>query len=180
MRKYIMLTMGLFRLLKEIIINMGSLKIKGIKYFIGSKTKIWTLNGGICDLGKKTWISDFCKFESNGGIIKLGYNNFFNSNCKLVSLNEINIGNNNLFGPNVIIVDHIHNYKNENKLICKQGFSSEKVNIGSNIWLCANVVVTKGVTISDGIVVAANSVVSNNLYIKGIYAGNPAILVKKI
>lgn len=180
MRKYITIVIGLLRLLKELIINAGKLKIHGIKYCIGSKVKFWLHSNGSCDLGTKTWLTDFCCFEANGGTIRLGFNNFFNSNCKLVAVNEITIGDNNLFGPNVIIVDHKHNYSDVNELICNQGFSAAPVRIRSNIWICANVVITQGVTIGDHVVVAANSVVSRDLTEKGLYAGNPAVLVKKL
>lgn len=179
MRKYLMIGLGLLRLIKEIILNGGKLKVHGYKYYIGIQVKFWLHSSGICDLGRKTWITDFCSFESNGGKITLGFNNFFNSNCKLVSMNEITIGDNNLFGPNVVIVDHKHNYSDVETLICKQGFDSAPVKLGSDIWICANVVITQGVTIADHIVVAANSVVSKDLTEKGVYAGSPAVLVKK-
>ena len=81
---------------KEEFIN-NAIKIHGYKYYIGSKIKFWLHSGGIFDIGRKTWFSDFCCFEANGGKIKLGFNNFFNSNCKLVSINKITIGDNNLF-----------------------------------------------------------------------------------
>lgn len=180
MRKHFMIAFGILRLLKEFIINAGKLKIHGIKYCIGSKVKFWLHSNGTCDLGRKTWLTDFCCFESNSGKIKLGYNNFFNSNCKLVSINEISIGDNNLFGPNVVIVDHKHNYDDLNKSICKQGFSSAPVRLGSDIWICANVVITQGVTIEDHIIVAANSVVSKDLLEPGVYAGCPAKKIKDL
>lgn len=179
MRKYITIGLGLIILLKEIILNGNNLRIHGYKYSIGRNVKIWLHSGGKCDLGSRTWLSDNCSFEANGGKIYLGLNNFFNSNCKVVSLNEITIGDNNLFGPNVIIVDHKHNYEDISQAICSQGFASAPVKLGSDIWICANVVITQGVTITDHVVVAANSVVSNDLSEKGIYAGCPAKLVKK-
>lgn len=180
MRKYITILVGLIRLIKELTFNIGKLKINGYKYYIGSKVKFWIHSGGNCDLGIKTWFSDLCFFESNGGKIKLGYNNFFNTNCRIVSMNEIAIGDNNLFAPNVVIVDHKHNYEDINNLICKQGFSSAPIHIGSDVWICANVVITQGVTIRDHIIVAANSVVSKDLLEPGVYAGCPAKLVKKL
>ncbi|MBY0145121.1 acyltransferase [Neobacillus niacini] len=180
MRKYIMICIGLLKLFNKMIINLGRLKTNGIKYFIGKNVKFWIHSGGNCDIGIKTWFSDFCSFEANGGNIRLGYNNFFNTNCRVIAMNDISIGDNNLFGPNVVIVDHKHEYSNPNDLICKQGMSSASVKIGSDIWVCANVVITKGVTIGNRIVVAANSVVSNDLLEPGVYAGSPAKMVKKL
>ena len=180
MRKNLKIFFGLLRLLWEIIANGGKLIVHDYKYYIGNNVKFLLNSGGYCDLGKKTWLTDFCYIEANGGKITLGVNNFFNSNCKLVSLNEIKIGDNNLFGPNVIIVDHKHNYQDREKLICKQGFSSAPVILGSDIWICANVVITEGVTITDHVIVSANSVVSNDLLESGLYAGTPAKLIKRL
>lgn len=179
MRKYLMIIFGVFRLLKELALNNGKLKVHGYKYFIGSKVKFWIHGGGTCDLGTKTWLTDFCFFEANGGSIKLGYNNFFNSNCKIVSMDRVEIGDNNLFGPNIVIVDHNHNYSLPGKLICKQGITSVPIKIGSDIWICANVVITKGVTIVDHVVVAANSVVNKDLLVPGVYAGSPTKLIRE-
>ena len=39
-----------------------------------------------------------------------GFNNFFNTNTKVISMNSIEIGDHNLFGPNVVIVDQNHKY----------------------------------------------------------------------
>ena len=180
MRKYLGALVSLVKIIIYSTLNEGRVKFQGVKYFIGKHVIIRTSNKGIIDIGKKTWISNFSCFECNGGKIKLGYNNFFNSNCKVVSLNKISIGDNNLFGPNVVIVDHNHKFIDKNKLICKQGFSSNPIIIGSNTWVCANVVITEGVTIGDNIIIAANSVVTKNLSESGLYAGSPAVLVKKI
>ncbi|GAB1800833.1 acyltransferase [Priestia megaterium] len=180
MRKYIMICIGLLKLFKGKIINLGKLKTNGIKYYIGKNVRFWIHSGGECDLGIKTWVSDFCSFEANGGKIMIGYNNFFNTNCRIVSINKIIIGDNNLFAPNVVIVDHKHEYSDPDKLICKQGMSSSPVKIGSDVWICANVVITQGITIGNHIVVAANSVVSEDLLESGLYAGSPAKMVKKL
>lgn len=178
MRKYIKILMGLIRLFVEKIINGKKLVLHGYRYCISSGVKLWVHNSGKLDLGKKTWLSENCLFECNGGKINIGFNNFFNSNCRIISLEKVIVGDNNLFGPNVVIVDHNHNYKCPTELICKQGFSSEKICIGSNNWICANVVICKGVEIGSGIVVAANSVVLSDCLVPGVYAGSPARLIK--
>lgn len=178
MRKYLKIVFGLLYLLKEYIINLGKLKIHGIKYCIGKNVKFWIYNGGYCEIGAKNWFSDFCCVEVNGGNVKIGYNNFFNSNCKIVSMKKIEIGDNNLFGPNVVIVDHKHKFGEKEELICNQGMETDDTILGSDIWICANVVICKGVIISDHIVVAANSVVCNDLLEPGLYAGSPAKKIK--
>lgn len=131
--------MGLFRLLLEEFLNGFRIKIHGISYCISSGVKFWIHKGSTCDLGKKTWLSENCILGCNGGEITLGYNNFFNTNCRVACQKKIIIGDNNLFGPNVIIVDHNHAYSDKNKLICKQGFNSNPIIIGSNVWIGGNV-----------------------------------------
>lgn len=180
MKKKIMLIKGVLKLFYKKVLNLKGLKTNGFKHFIGSNVNFWVHSSGFLDIGKKTWFSDFCNIEVNGGIIKLGYNNFFNTNCKLVSMSKIEIGDNNLFGPNIVIVDHKHNYMDTTQLICKQGISSTPVKIESNVWICANVVITEGVTIGSNIVVGANSVVNTDLLTPGVYAGAPAKLIKKL
>lgn len=178
MRKYLKITIGLFRLLKEWIINLGKCKIHGIQYCICSGVKIWTHDGGICDLGIKTWISENTIFEAAGGIIKLGENNFFNTNCRIVSMEYVEIGNDNLFGPNVIIIDHNHRYHNCNVKICKQGFDVSPIHIGSDIWVGGNTCILSGIEICDHVVIGANSIVTRNITEPGVYVGCPVRKIK--
>ncbi|HIR34576.1 MAG TPA: acyltransferase [Candidatus Faecimorpha stercoravium] len=177
MRKYMRIAFGVFRLLVEWILNFGKLKIHGIRYCISSGTGIWIHSGGRCDLGKKTWLSENCRIESHGGNIVFGYNNFFNTNCRIISMGSITIGDNNLFGPNVVVVDHNHIYSDSSELICKQGFSIAPVKIGSDIWVGSNVTICEGVEICDHVVIGANSVVAKSILKPGVYVGSP---VRKI
>ncbi len=179
MRKYLNIFIGLFRLLKEELLNGMRVKLNGFSYCISSGVKIKVNSNGKCNLGKKTWLSENCIFEC-GGELTLGFNNFFNSNCRIATITRVDIGDNNLFGPNVIIVDHNHRFTDKDKLICKQGFSSSPIKIGSNIWIGGNVTICEGVTIADRVVVGANSVVVHDLLESGVYAGSPARKIKDI
>lgn len=67
----------------------------------------------------------------------------------------------------------------ENKI--RKIHKNQKVIIGKNVWLCANVTILPGVNIADDIIVAAGSVVTNNLLEPGyMYGGIPAKQIKKI
>ena len=179
MRKYFKIICGFFRLLWEEILNGFNIKLAGMSYCINSGVKFWIHKGGKCIMGKKIWLSENCIIECAGGILKIGANNFFNSNCRIAAIECIEIGSNNLFGPNVIIVDHDHIFADTDILICKQGLKSTPIKIGSDIWIGGNVTICAGSVIEDHIVVAANSVVKGHLQIPGVYAGCPAKLVKR-
>lgn len=54
------------------------------------------------------------------------------------------------------------------------------IHIGKNVWIGARAIVLSGVRIEDDIIVGAGAVVTKDLLEKGgIYAGNPARLIKK-
>lgn len=157
-----------------------NIKFKGYRYCIESKVQFESVNEGLIILSDKIYFSRYCMLKCISGSINIGYNTFFNVSCKIISMERIDIGSNCLFGPNVSIYDHDHKYEKSEKLICKQGFTKDKVKIGSDVWIGANVVITKGVYIEDRVIVGANSVVTKNLKSNGLYAGNPARLIKKL
>ena len=55
----------------------------------------------------------------------------------------------------------------------------EKTNIGDNVLIGSNATILP-VNVASGCVVGAGSVVTKDCKIKGIYAGNPAKLIRKI
>lgn len=170
---------GGIRMLCSASAHPSRIKLHGIKYHLGKGSKL-IVNKGAIEFGKKAWIDRNSTFEVKGGNILLGDNNFFNTNCKVIALNKITIGNDNLFGPNVVILDHNHKYSDKTRLICKQGFDVKEINIGSNIWIGANVTICAGVSICDNVVVGANSVVTKDISKSGVYAGVPAKFIKEL
>lgn len=125
----------------------------------------------------KIW--DFVHIDSPSNL-KIGDNVSINRGCVINAAGGVCIGNDTLIGPNVTIYSQNHNFKNTNILIREQGYNRAKVIIGNNVWLASNVTILPGVKISDGIVVAANTLVNKDITEKGIYAGIPAKLTKKI
>ena len=97
------------------------------------------------------------------GIIQIGESTFFNNDCSVNALLHVQIGANCLFGENVKIYDHNHQYKNVALPIKDQGYTMAPVKIGNNCWIGSNVVILKGVAIGDNCVIGANSVVHKSL-----------------
>lgn len=160
--------------------HLTSISSNGIKQYLGKHSYLRTESKGRIAIGHSLYVSERCIVGAyNGGILHIGDNNFFNVNCNVTCLKNITIGDNNLFGPNVVIVDHNHKYDDCDRLICRQGFETKSVSIGSDCWICANVVITPGSYIGSHIVVASNAVVTGKLEIPGVYAGIPAKLIKR-
>ena len=83
---------------------------------------------------------------------------FFNENVSIQCKGNINIENGVEIGPNVLIIDHDHNYKEDYKT-----FIVEDINIGENVWIGANTIILKGVNIGKNAVIAAGSIVKNDI-----------------
>ena len=132
--------------------------------------------------GKKVIIGENCRFNYNhislGNCVSIGDNSLF-----LTSIAKINIGNYVMFGPNATIVTGNHRidvlgeymYNVTDKL----PEDDTDVNIEDDVWVGANVIILKGVTVGRGSVIAAGSLVNKDVEPYSIYAGVPARLIRK-
>lgn len=163
------------------VMRRRKIHFRGIKQYLGKGARLRVSENGKIVFGNKTYVSDRSSIGAHlEGTITIGDNNFFNSNVNIVCFKGITIGDNNLFAQNIVVIDQIHNYKNKEMPIYKQGYIANRVVIGSDCWFCANVVICPGTEIGNHIIVSANSVVKGKLDKPGLYAGNPATLVKEL
>lgn len=91
--------------------------------------------------------------------VDIGNHVFFNNFCTVAAMKHITIGDNTIFGENVKIYDHNHQFKDPFVAIKNQGYTSEKITIGENCWIGSNVVILKGVNIGNHSIVGAGNVV---------------------
>lgn len=103
----------------------------------------------------------------------------------LTAVSKITIGDDCLFGRNVLITDHQHGcYDSENgsrpdEAPARRSLHSRgPVLIGSNCWIGDNVVILENVKIGEGAVLGANSVVTRDVPARSIAAGVPARVIK--
>ena len=127
--------------------------------------------------GKNVTIWDFVHIDSPSKLI-IGNNVSVNRGCILHAGGEIDIGDDVLIAPGVIIYSQNHSYNDLNSNIVNQGYTLKKVNIGNNVWIAANAIILPGVTIGQGAVVAAGSVVTKDVKPNTIVGGNPATFIK--
>ena len=96
----------------------------------------------------------------------------------IVSAKEISIGSEVLIGANVLIVDtdfHPISPSNRRHSDDASKIMTAPVKVGNNVFIGANSIILKGVSIGDDSIVAAGSVVTSGEYPAGsILAGNPA------
>lgn len=97
--------------------------------------------------------------EGENAKVKIGENVFFNNFCTLASMENITIGSNTIFGENVKIYDHNHEFKNAVIPIKNQGCNSESITIGENCWIASNTIILKEVIIGTHCITGAGNIV---------------------
>lgn len=125
---------------------------------IDRSVKILTSNGGKIEIGKGCHFLRNTTVQSDSGHISIGNGTFINENAKIVSHKKITIGERCSFGPNVVIYDHDHDYKN-----ARGTYVSDEIVIGNNVWIGANAVILKNSVIEDNCVIAAGTVVKGHI-----------------
>lgn len=133
-------------------------------------TRISKSAGSILKIGKRFRARHNVEINvRDNAIIEIGNDVFLNSGCIITARENVVIGDNTIFGPNVVVYDNDH-------MICEgrivdNKFVTEPVVIGSNVWIGAGAIILKGSSIGDNCVIAAGSVVkgkveSNNMLIQ--------------
>ncbi|MDX1760552.1 MAG: acyltransferase [Christiangramia sp.] len=126
----------------------------------------------------------------NGGKVTLKSFVHIGPGTKIACLTSVNIGSYTGIGSNVSIVDNNYHPTNpSDRKIMRQTpegsyeriwihSDSLPIFIGENVWIGENARICKGVSIGDNAIIAANSVVTKNVPMNSIAAGNPAKIVK--
>lgn len=146
------------RLFCKKLIKGGKLNFK-FSDVISLSADIHIRKKGKIKFGHMVQICKNVEISANNGEIILEGNNYINRNCMIVSHKKIKIGKNTTIGPNVLIYDHDHNTKSNDK----EPFISDSITIGRNVWIGAGTIILKGVDIGDNAVIAAGSLINTNV-----------------
>lgn len=129
-------------------------------------------------------IGDNCYIEpplhSNfgGSHCYFGNNIYANFNLTLVDDTYIYVGDNTMFGPNVILATAGHPILPS---LREKGYQyNMSIHIGKNCWLGAGVIVVPGVTIGDNVVIGAGSIVTKDIPSNVVAYGNPCKVAREI
>lgn len=109
--------------------------------------------------------------------IKIGDRNYFNRNLMIDACNYIEIGNHNMFGPDIYITDSDHRF-GMGISPSSQPMEKGTVKIGNHCWIGAKVVILKNVILNDYCVVAAGAVVTKSFPPGSVIGGVPAKLIR--
>tara|TARA_A100001015_G_C14840318_1_gene652218 strand:+ start:47 stop:499 length:453 start_codon:yes stop_codon:yes gene_type:complete len=145
-------------------------KIQIIKVSFGKRVKIIEpVNLYNCVIGDDCFIGPFVEIQEN---VVLGKKNRVQSHTFICS--KVKIKNNCFIGHSVVFVNDKFEKggpSGKNKL--------RKTLIGNNVSIGSNATILP-VKICDNVVIGAGSVVTKSISSKGIYAGNPAKLIRNI
>lgn len=108
--------------------------------------------------------------------IRIGNRNYFNRNVMIDACGLVEIGDQNMFGPDVYITDSNHRH-GFGLAPSEQPMDAGKVKIGNRCWIGAKAVILKDVELGDGCVVGAGAVVTKSVAPGAVVAGVPATLL---
>jgi maltose O-acetyltransferase len=120
--------------------------------------------------GAWLWPNDV---DFEGTRIRIGSGNYFNRNVMIDACGSVEIGDRNMFGPDVYITDSNHQF-GHNLAPNQQPMNVGRVRIGNRCWVGAKAVILKDVELGDGCVVGAGAVVTRSVPPGAVVAGVPA------
>ena len=130
----------IYSLMVMVINNIFSQGIKkiGRGFHIDTSSRIEAYRYSKVYIGQDCVIGRCTNVKVRDAELIIGDRVAFNDNCNITVRNKITIGNDVLVGPNVVIIDHDHNYRSSN---WKTDFISDEIYIGKNVWIGANSVI---------------------------------------
>lgn len=167
-------------------LRMAIYRLLGMKQGIRNRME----GGGRCRRVRQIQIGNYNAFtqgcwlwpedtDSDRIRIRIGSGNYFNRNLMIDACGYVEIGDENMFGPDIYITDSNHRLA--------PGISAKnapmkvgKVRIGSRCWIGAKAIILKDVELGHGCVVAAGAVVTKSFPAGSVIAGVPARLVRTL
>lgn len=172
------------------IICKGNYASFGTKSFLGvhliSRGEKYITIGDYCHIGDNSILTAWDNYKDQifSPQIKIGNGCNFGVLSHITAINYIEIGNNCLTGPQVLITDNSHGVFSLEDLgiapINRPLYSKGPVIIGDNVWIGSKVTICPNVHIGNGAIIAANSVVTHDVPAFSMVAGVPAKIVKQL
>ncbi len=130
------------------------------------------------EIGEGCYIEPPLHANWGGRHVHFGRNIYANFNLTLVDDTHIYVGDNTMFGPNVVVATAGHPLLPE---LREQGFQyNAPVHIGRNCWIGAGAILLPGVTVGDNAVIGAGSIVTRDVPANVLAVGNPCRVLREI
>ena len=115
--------------------------------------------------------------DFDGVRIRIGNQNYFNRNLMIDACGYVEIGDHNMFGPDIYITDSNHQF-GLGVSPSSLPMASGTVKIGNHCWIGAKAIILKNVVLGDYCTVAAGSVVTKSFPPGSLVGGVPAELLR--
>lgn len=173
------LLLGVIKILFYKLIMRNCLELNGIPSFNVKASLRFRKNSKI-KLNNKSYFAEGTLLRvTENATFSLGENSGFNSYCVITCRDNIQIGNNVMFGPFCTLHDHDHIFRNTDNMKTS-GYITKPIIIEDNVWIGGNVVILKGVTIGEGSVIAAGSVITKDVPPHTVVYAKQNIVTKEI
>lgn len=140
---------------------------------VSPRTEVTVDRGGKLNIGRNFKMrEDAILRVRKAATVKIGKNFNMSNRCMITAYEDVEIGDDVQFGPDVKLFDQDHDFRALGGLKA-QKFKTAPIKIGSNVWIGSNCIILRGTEIGDNCVVAAGSV------IKGKYESNLVIYQKR-
>ena len=110
--------------------------------------------------------------------ITIGDGTFIGSGCEFNIVSRLTTGPACLIASGTRFIDHNHGMDLGPGTMKDQGEIIAPITLGSDVWIGANCIILKGVTIGDGAILAAGSVLTTSVPPNAIFGGVPARLLR--
>ena len=148
---------------------------------ISSSAEISVWKGGQIEIGAKCRIHKGAIITTlKAGRVTIGDDCTVNPYTIIYGPGGVWIGNSVRIAAHSVIIAANHSFDDPDVPISKQASTRLGITIQDNVWIGAGVRILDGVEILSGCVIAAGAVVNRSTPERGVYAGVPAKLVKKI
>lgn len=131
-------------------------------------------------IGTGTCIEQRCTLLCTNSSVEIEDNCYMNKNVRIGADGggEVRIGNHVMIGPNTVIDPSTHKTSDLSVPMRNQGMEFGRIIIEEDVWIGANVVIVKDVTVGKGAIIAAGAIVTSDVKSYSLVGGVPAKLIR--
>jgi acetyltransferase-like isoleucine patch superfamily enzyme len=137
--------------------------------------KVFLIKGSLKRVGARFRVGPNSQLYDHR-LIEIGNNVFLGDGTIIACVVPVRIGDNVMFGPQVMIMAGDHNFSQVGKPMAyvHHGGKNIPIVIENDVWIGSRAIILKGVTVSEGSVVGAGSVVTKSTLPYSVNVGYPS------